>query len=352
MGMLVQQLVARRRRARGPRSAVPRSQLLPSEFEDPCSDDRLVRRIETVVQRRTARIVVVLERLQDGHNYAAVLRTCESLGVQHVWIVSPPRAGDDLFATAARRGREINVDFARLQAEKEARRGARPNDPRPIEGSKRQRRIARRARVWEATDALDSEHVAFAKRAARFLTVRTLESTQECLAALAEDRREVWATDLGQHADVLAPDAEWLAQPGALPERLALVIGTESTGVSREMLAAAHRTVYLPQNGFADSLNASVAAALALHTLLSLYGERACGDLAREAPAAEVTALRRAWARQLARDEEQAARMEVALCAPPVTPLHDLRRHDAYREHTGRLQRKDIQKQSQERGLS
>ena len=110
------------------------------------------------------------------------------------------------------------------------------------------------------------------------------------------------------------------------------------------------------QGGFADSLNASVAAALArhsslrpctlypdprpsshpsssshstpspsphstlrsrpssrpqpllrkaLHTLLGLYGARACGDLAREAPPAEVDALRRAWARQLARDEAQ-----------------------------------------------
>ena len=43
----------------------------------------------------------------------------------------------------------------------------------------------------------------------------------------------------------------------------------------------------------------------ALHTLLGLYGARACGDLAREAPPAEVDALRRAWARQLARDEAQ-----------------------------------------------
>ena len=196
------------------RAAVPPSQLHPTAFEepttnateleDPTTDGRLLRRIETVVQRRTARIVLVLERLQDGHNYAAVLRTCESLGVQHVWIVSPPKR-DDLFETAARRGRENNVEFAKRQAEKEARRGERPGDPPPTEGSKRQRRVARRARVWEETDALDAEHVAFAKRAARFLTVRTLDSTQECLAALAADGREVWATDLGQAAQVLAP---------------------------------------------------------------------------------------------------------------------------------------------------
>ena len=46
---------------------------------------------------------------------------------------------------------------------------------------------------------------------------------------------------------MLTLGAAWLGVPGALPEKLALIIGTESTGVSREMLAAAARTVYLPQ---------------------------------------------------------------------------------------------------------
>ena len=45
------------------------------------------------------------------------------------------------------------------------------------------------------------------------------------------------------------------------------------------MLAHCDQRVYLPQNGFADSLNASVAAALSIHTLLMLYGPLACGDL-------------------------------------------------------------------------
>ena len=44
---------------------------------------------------------------------------------------------------------------------------------------------------------------------------------------------------------------------------MALVFGTESTGVSNELLAACDRRVYVPQHGFADSLNVGVAAALA-----------------------------------------------------------------------------------------
>ena len=102
----------------------------------------------------------------------------------------------------------------------------------------------------------------------------------EAMAALREEGRTVWATDLAQGAVVLAPGAAWLGDtPASLPEKLALVIGTESTGVSRFILDNADRRVYLPQNGFADSLNASVAAALCLHTVLGLYGDRARGDL-------------------------------------------------------------------------
>ena len=43
------------------------------------------------------------------------------------------------------------------------------------------------------------------------------------------------------------------------------------------LLGAADRKVYLPQNGFADSYNVSVAAALALHAVIEAYGPAACG---------------------------------------------------------------------------
>ena len=59
---------------------------------------------------------------------------------------------------------------------------------------------------------------------------------------------------------------------GPLPHRVALVFGTESTGVSTELLAACDRRVYVPQHGFADSLNVGVAAALATSHVLKLVG--------------------------------------------------------------------------------
>jgi tRNA (guanosine-2'-O-)-methyltransferase len=41
-------------------------------------------RVDEVVAHRTRQLVVVLEDLEDPHNIAAVLRTCEGLGVQEV----------------------------------------------------------------------------------------------------------------------------------------------------------------------------------------------------------------------------------------------------------------------------
>jgi tRNA (guanosine-2'-O-)-methyltransferase len=48
---------------------------------------RRLRRAEAVLARRTSRVVLVLEKAWNDKNVAAVLRTAEAFGVQHVWIV-------------------------------------------------------------------------------------------------------------------------------------------------------------------------------------------------------------------------------------------------------------------------
>ncbi|NVJ02294.1 RNA methyltransferase [Myxococcus sp. AM009] len=49
-------------------------------------------KIDRVVSHRTRNFTVVLDRLQDSFNMAAVLRTCESMGVQEVHIIINPDA--------------------------------------------------------------------------------------------------------------------------------------------------------------------------------------------------------------------------------------------------------------------
>lgn len=58
----------------------PESLLLPPRKE----------RIEEVLRFRTRNLTVVLDRLEDHFNMAAVLRTCEGLGLQEVHIVKNP----------------------------------------------------------------------------------------------------------------------------------------------------------------------------------------------------------------------------------------------------------------------
>ena len=53
----------------------------------PFVSDERKRRIEEVLRGRLASVTVVLENLYDPHNGAAVLRTCEGLGLHHVHVV-------------------------------------------------------------------------------------------------------------------------------------------------------------------------------------------------------------------------------------------------------------------------
>ena len=66
-------------------------------------------------------------------------------------------------------------------------------------------------------------------------------------------------------AFALREDAEDLAEfVNSVPEKLALMFGTEGEGLSRRALAAATRCVTIPMEHEVDSLNVSTAAALAL----------------------------------------------------------------------------------------
>lgn len=49
-------------------------------------------RIEQVVSLRTRNVTVVLDRLEDTFNMAAVLRTCEGMGLQDVHVIRNPDA--------------------------------------------------------------------------------------------------------------------------------------------------------------------------------------------------------------------------------------------------------------------
>ena len=67
----------------------------PLLFDSDGADLRILRKAETVLSHRTSRIVLVIERCSSTHNYTAVLRTAEALGIQHVFLIQPPVENPD-----------------------------------------------------------------------------------------------------------------------------------------------------------------------------------------------------------------------------------------------------------------
>ncbi len=70
----------------GPKYEPLMKQVPPDQFLLPQRKER----IEEVLAQRTRTLTVVLDRLEDHFNMAAVLRTCEGMGIQEVHIVKNP----------------------------------------------------------------------------------------------------------------------------------------------------------------------------------------------------------------------------------------------------------------------
>ena len=259
-------------------------------FDSPELDQRMIRKAEGAIRLRTSRLVVVIERCTNDHNYSAIHRTAEALGVQHIYVISPPtqktlEGADDAVVDDDDEAGETASSSAKLRA---VGKGG---------------RVVKDASKSEVKDR--ALHHLFAQRATEWLEVHEYDSTTECLKALRKDGYQVWATDLSQEAvclereDLLAArglgeDEDGDANP--IPDKLATVFGTEAVGCTAEMLREADMRVYLPLRGFADSLNLSVATALVVHHLFFL-DPTLIGDMSEE----ERRNLRKKWYAKLCR---------------------------------------------------
>jgi len=72
----------------GPKYEAADGKPLPAELLLPPRRER----IEQVVAQRTRTVTVVLDRLEDSFNMAAVLRTCEGMGLQDIHVIRNPDA--------------------------------------------------------------------------------------------------------------------------------------------------------------------------------------------------------------------------------------------------------------------
>lgn len=129
--------------------------------------------------------------------------------------------------------------------------------------------------------------------------LKDFDDTKSCIDVLRKDGYKIWATDLGQVAACLTEEElRGRLQPengNVIPDKVAIVFGTEAVGCTTEMLNAADLRVYLPLRGFADSLNLSVATALIVHQMFVL-DPTLVGGMSEE----ERRELRKSWYAKLA----------------------------------------------------
>jgi tRNA (guanosine-2'-O-)-methyltransferase len=90
----------------------------------------------------------------------------------------------------------------------------------------------------------------------KWIDVYVFESLEECFKRVRQRYGRILATHLGEQSESLY-DLD-LTQPTAL------LFGNEDEGISAEALALADGNFTIPQAGFAESLNISVAAAVSL----------------------------------------------------------------------------------------
>ena len=208
-----------------PASRFPLSPLVPvgehaleparlREILRPYVSDARWERILGVASRRTFDVLPVLEGLVDPGNVNAVLRSAEGLGFGAAHLVG---LQDDAAALAQAYATRHEVD-----AEPDVRIAKRAS-----QGAHKWIEV----RAWERT-------AAWARHA-------RAQGYRVAVTALRADARPIAALDF------------------SVPT--ALVVGAEHDGASEAMLALADEAVLLPLDGFVQSYNVSVAAALALY---------------------------------------------------------------------------------------
>ncbi len=117
----------------------------------------------------------------------------------------------------------------------------------------------------------------------RYPTLRKFDSLVACVEQTKREWRQIWVTHVPEEMPVeVDPMTERLQRFGttaaarapmksSVQNKVALVLGSESAGISAEMLRAADYAVHFPINGRVESLNIVVSGALILHELHKNY---------------------------------------------------------------------------------
>lgn len=159
-----------------------------------------LKRLETVASRRQSDLTVILENVHDAHNIGAVMRTCDSVGINEIYILYTDER-------LIQRGLEIGEKSA--------------------SGSQ------------------------------QWLQIHYYTKVEECFLAVRQRYGRILGTMLSETATSLY-ELDLLSS-------VALLFGNEKDGISGVANRFIDGNFIIPQMGFAQSLNISVACAVSLY---------------------------------------------------------------------------------------
>ena len=164
-----------------------------------------IRKFKSVIARKQKGLTVILEDVHNSHNIAAVMRSCDAVGIQDVYLI---HTGDLRYC-------KLSKGYVGLKTS----------------GS-----------------------------AGKWLDLHLFDNVADCFREVRKKSDKIYTTHLSEDAvglyelDLTCP--------------IALVFGNELTGLSQEALALSDGNFIIPQMGMAQSLNISVACAVSLYEAL------------------------------------------------------------------------------------
>ncbi|HEU0050626.1 MAG TPA: RNA methyltransferase, partial [Patescibacteria group bacterium] len=179
--------------------------------------------------RRQKTLAVVLENVDDPHNIGAILRSCDAFGVQDVHLLYTKKHPPSI---------------SRIRSESAASVGS-----------------------------------------AKWLRLTRWNSTEKLIRELKRKKWKIAVTDLSHKGiDLIKAD---------FSQSVAVVIGNEHGGISKELAKAADMNIRIPMIGFVQSFNVSVAAAIILYEIFR-QREKAGFEKSAYSPA-EQKAILKSW---------------------------------------------------------
>ncbi|MBN1448098.1 MAG: RNA methyltransferase [Bacteroidetes bacterium] len=159
-------------------------------------------RLESVLRRRQTGLTIVLENIWDPHNVSAILRSADAVGILTVYLLYTIESAPNL----SRHGKQSSAS----------------------------------AKKW--------------------LDVRLFHDVDACFSELRQNGFAIYASHLTEHSAGL--------HEIDFTRKTAIILGNEHRGVSPEACERSDGIYYIPMMGMVESLNVSVAAAVSLYEAL------------------------------------------------------------------------------------